>query len=65
MAMGSRCLKARHGGVKFIKQICPTLRANKVCAAVILIEGDYEVARKDRRDVSAIRDDETIFKEED
>lgn len=25
------------GGVKFYKQISPTIRANKVCAAVVLI----------------------------
>lgn len=28
------------GGVKYYKQISPTLRANKICAAVVIIERD-------------------------
>ena len=39
------------GGVKFYKQISPTIRANKVCAAVVLIEEvNDDNRRKNKRD---------------
>lgn len=60
MVMEFCYLSRKSGGVKFYKQISPTIRANKVCAAVVLIEEvNDDNTRKNRRDVSAAGDNES------
>lgn len=48
------------GGVKFYQQISPTIRANKVCAAVVLIkEVNDDNRRKNKRDDPSVQYNET------
>lgn len=53
------------GGVKFYKQISPTIRANKVCTGVVLIKEQNDITGKNRRDVSSAGNDESEKQAED